>query len=164
MKKILFTILIFMTMLFQGCSIKSYQYINLRSKPSINYYTSQLKKDLDKAEDFSLSVFDLNFYKNVQVGEEDKKAFKNFLKSIKDDNFINETIEKDKKCLYRVFVNIDDDKYLLKVYADYYITLSPWDGSFNEDVINEASLPLGYKLDTFCKYILEKQLHNHINE
>lgn len=157
MKKIFVIFILIPIVFFIGCSFESSQYINFKSKPSPYYYTEELKKDLNSTNGFSLIVFDTNFYKEIIVEDYDKKAFKDFIKAIKDDNFIDETMDSNKKCVFKVYVTIDDVKYLLKVFEGDYISIAPWDGVFKEDVLNESTIPQGNKLDTFCKYILDKK-------
>ncbi|WP_238907233.1 DUF4883 family protein [Clostridium sp. YIM B02506] len=161
MRKIFYVTFLFICLFFlSGCSFNSSQYINLKSKPSNDYYTQELNNALNSSEDFSLVVFDSNYYKQMPVDDEDKKSFKSFLKSIKDDNFTEEAIDSSKKCLFRVYVTIDNTKYQIKVFQDQYVSIAPWDGVFKEDVLKEESIPLGNKLTTFCNYILDKNNSN----
>ncbi len=141
--------------LLSGCSLKDPKYINLESKPSEQYYTQELKDKLSDSDDFKVSILDTNFYKEKQIPKEENKSFIDFINSIHPEYYKEASVDKTKRCLYKVYVTIKNSKYLLKVYENEIITIAPWDGVFDEDVLSELSIPPGQKLISICKHYIK---------
>lgn len=156
------TISIFITLLLlfslNGCGLQDPKYINFSIKPSNHYYTDELQNKILNNEKFTLYVFDTNLYKEIEVPNDENLILEDFLSSVIDDNYSDEKIEI--KEPYRMKVVFDDDKYLIKIFNDSIVSISPWDGNYTEDVISIKDLPLRYNLFDFCNHIANKPLSN----
>lgn len=107
-------------------------------------------------EKFTLYVFDTNLYKEIEVPNEENNILESFLSSLVNDNYSDEKIEM--KEPYRLKVVFEDDKYLIKIFNDSIVSISPWDGKYPEDIISIKNLPLRYNLFDFCNHIGNKPL------
>ena len=137
MKKFLFfAVSTLLSLMLCSCTIQDPKYISLSKKPNNHYYTSEIKKKLLENDPFTLYVFDTNLYKEIKVSSDE------------DDNYI---VEKEP---FRIKIVFDDtSKYLIKVFSSSNISISPWDGTFEEDSISMENVPLGYNLFEFCSHI-----------
>lgn len=139
-----------------GCNLQNPKYINLSTKPNNHYYTDELKNKILDNENFTLYVFDTNLYKEIEVPSEENPIIENFISSLNEDNYFVEQI--DIKEPFRLKVVFNDNKYLIKVFNNSIISISPWDGNYKEDVISIKDLPLRYNLFDFCNHIANKPL------
>lgn len=139
-----------------GCNVESAKYINFSVKPNNHYYTDELKAKILNNENFTLYVFDTNLYKEIEVPSEENPIIQNFITSLTNDNYSDEQINM--KEYYRVKIVLDDNQYLIKVFDNSIISISPWDGTYKEDVLSIKELPLRYNLFDFCNHIANKPL------
>ena len=151
----IFIILILLFTL-NGCSFQNPKYINLSSKPSNHYYTDELKNKILNNETFTLYVFDTNLYKEIEVSSEDNTIIENFISALIDDNYSDNPIDINES--FRLKIVFNDDKYLIKIFNDSIVSISPWDGNYKEDVISIKDLPLRYNLFDFCNHIANKPI------
>ena len=155
--KIIFIIVILLFTL-NGCSFQNPKYINLSSKPSNHYYTDELENKILNNETFTLYVFDTNLYKEIEVSSEENTIIENFISALVDDNYSDDPIDINES--FRLKIVFNDDKYLIKIFNDSIVSISPWDGNYKEDVISIKDLPLRYNLFDFCNHIANKPLSN----
>jgi hypothetical protein len=141
-----------------SCSIENPKYINISTKPNNHYYTDQLEHKFLADDNFTLYVFDTNLYKEIEVSKEENPILKNFISSLILENYSDSGINN--KELYRIKVVFNDDKYLIKVFDNSMVSISPWDGNYKEDIISMKDLPLRYNLIDFCNHIANKPLSN----
>ena len=157
MKKLNFIfIILFLFFTLNGCYFQNPKYINFSTKPSNHYYTDELENKILNNETFTLFVFDTNLYKEIEVPSEENPIIENFISALVDDNYSDEKI--DIKEPFRLKIVFNDDKYLIKIYNDSIISVSPWDGNYKQDVISMKDLPLRYNLFDFCNHIENKPL------
>jgi hypothetical protein len=141
-----------------SCSIENPKYINFSTKPNNHYYTDQLENKILMDDNFTLYVFDTNLYKEIEVSKDENLIIKNFLSSVVSENYTDNEINS--KEIYRIKVVFSDDKYLIKVFDNSTISISPWDGNYKEDVVLIKDLPLRYNLLDFCNHVANKPLSN----
>ena len=149
-------IIVLLLFTLNGCSFQDPKYINLSTKPSNHYYTDELENRILNNENFTLYVFDTNLYKEIEVPSEENDIIENFISALVDDNYSEDQIDIEEP--FRLKVVFNDDKYLIKVFNDSIISISPWDGNYKEDVISIKDLPLKYNLLDFCNHIANKPL------
>ncbi|EKQ53040.1 MULTISPECIES: DUF4883 family protein [unclassified Clostridium] len=158
MKKISYIfiiILLFSTI--SGCNFQDAKYINLSTKPNNHYYVDEIKNKILSNNKFTLYVFDTNLYKEIEVPSEEKSIMESFISSLTDNNYSEETT--DKKEPYRIKIIFDDNsQYILKVFDDSLVSVSPWDGNYKEDMVSIKDLPLRYNLFDFCNHIANEPL------
>lgn len=152
--------LIFITSLLlltlNGCITENPNYINFSAKPNNHYYTDQLENKILTDNNFTLYVFDTNLYKEIEVSKEENTIIQNFISSLISDNYFNETVNSQE--IYRLKIVFNDDKYLIKIFDNSIVSISPWDGNYKEDFISIKDLPLRYNLLDFCNHIANKPL------
>jgi len=152
--------LIFITLILiftlNGCNVQNAKYINFSAKPNNHYYTDELKNKILNNENFTLSVFDTNLYKEIDVASDENPIIENFISSLIEVNYSNKQINT--KETYRIKIVFKDEKYLIKVFDNSIISISPWDGNYKEDIISIKDLPLRYNLFDFCNHIANKPL------
>jgi len=157
LKKIKFIfIIVILLFTLNGCSFQNPKYINLSSKPSNHYYTDELENKILNNETFTLYVFDTNLYKEIEVSSEENTIIENFISALVDDNYSDDPIDINES--FRLKIVFNDDKYLIKIFNDSIVSISPWDGNYKEDVISIKDLPLRYNLFDFCNHIANKPL------
>lgn len=157
MKKLNFIFIILLLLLtLNGCYFQDLGYINLSTKPNNHYYTDELENKILNNENFTLYVFDTNLYKEIEVPSEENPILENFISSLVEDNYLDEKV--DMKEPFRLKIVFDDDKYLMKIFNDSVVSISPWDGNYKEDVISIKGLPLRYNPFDFCNHITNKPL------
>ena len=152
----LFFLTLILMLSLNGCTVKNVQYINFSTKPNNHYYTDELKNRILNNENFTLSVFDTNLYKEIDVPIDENPIIENFISSLVNDNYSAEPI--DVKESFRIKIVFSDNKYLIKIFNDSIISISPWDGNYKEDIISIKDLPLRYNLFDFCNHIANKPL------
>ncbi|WP_415336528.1 DUF4883 family protein, partial [Clostridium perfringens] len=99
---------------------------------------------------------DMNIYSEVIVDNEDVRIIDDLLKSLKDSNFINEEPLPNKP-LYKIFIDLNSEKYVIDIYGDDLITLYPWDSDVRKDYLSLKDIPNSFKLEPFCQYVFNKK-------
>lgn len=160
MKKFVFFIItILFSLSLYGCTFQDPKYISLSEKPNNNYYASELQKKLLSNDNFTLYVFDTNLYKDIEVPSDEADIVENFLNSLVETNYLEDAIT-EKEPFRMKIVFTDSTKYLIKVFDYSNISISPWDGNFQEDFISMENVPLGYNLFEFCNHIQNRPSSN----
>ena len=161
MKYLKFICILLLVSLLSGCVFNDPKYINLRSKPNLYYYSNEIYEKIKNNESYSLKVFDVNFYEYHDVSEEDKDILPCFLESLNNDNYVSELTLEDEKVKYKLIIDFDDkSKYVINVYDKNSITLFPWDGNLQEDMITMNDVPIRNNIYSFCIYIINKTTSN----
>ena len=135
MKKFTIYIFLILSLLLQGCSFSDPKYINFSEKSSPDFYTKEIYSKLLNDEEYSLELFNTNFYKTDGVIPEEKEP-------------------------YQLKIIFDDSKYVIKIYSNSTVTVSPWDGIYPEDIINIEDVPNRYNLFDFCSHIEHEWKYN----
>lgn len=164
MKNIKLLIILLLVTLLSGCVFNDPKYINFKSKPNLYYYSNEIYKKIKNNESYSLKVFDVNFYEYHDVSEEDLDVLPAFLESLNNDNYVSELDLDDAKVKYKLIIQFDDnsnDKYVINVYDKNTVTLFPWDGNLQEDIITMDNVPTRDNIYSFCVYIINKTNSNN---
>lgn len=153
MKKlyILFSIFLISLTLY---SCKSSSIFNLNSKPSTSFYTECLKDLISNSKDIHIKVLCLNYYKAKILSEQEKELIYVFTSLLKDDYFINKPDDLPSKVQYKMFIEDDDNKYVINVYSSKYISIHPWDGKYEEDFLDISDIFNSYNTYDLCKYFI----------
>lgn len=157
MKKVISAALIlFISLLLNGCKINYSEYPNISEKPNKSYYTLLLASEIKDNTNYNVSLLETNLYKEVSLDQEGKDTIINFLSTLEAANFIK--MEEDIKTTpeYKFFVKIQSNKYVINVYNEALISIHPWDGIYKEDFISMNNIPKAYNLHGLSKYILNK--------
>lgn len=159
MRKIIYCIslfLIFLSCSLIGCALE--EYTTIREKPNELYYTDKLSEAIKK-ENISIRMLETNFYKEVVLKKENLSLITDFISEVNNNDLVKESITDDnylpKKSLYKIYVDIDEaEKYIIEVYGDDLISIFPWDGYYEKDILKLNNLPSSLKPEALCKYIL----------
>lgn len=140
-----------------GCNLQDPKYINFSTKPNNHYYVDELKNKIINNEKCTVYVFDTNLYKDIEVPDAETSSVKDFITSIASENYSDESANS--KEHFRIKIIFEDtDQYLIKIFNDSIISISPWDGNYKEDFVSMKNLPLRYNLLDFCNHISNKPL------
>lgn len=157
MKKITILVLILIILNIQGCNNLRPQYPHLESKPNISYYTNMLYSQIENNDNYKLEILNTNLYKTYNIKDKDKEIIKNLLNNIPNENYTKKKLPTNEA--YRIKIYINNETYLIKVFSNELISISPWDGNYEEDIINMKNVPKRYNLYDYCVYIEDK--HNY---
>lgn len=157
----LFVFIAIFTLLLSGCkfSIGQYTINNLsvtKKKPFNFYYTNQLAKNLTLESKVNAKLIDMGFYKEKDLSKEDMDTVKNFLKSLKKENFVDKPKDIPSKPSYKIFFTFSKDKYVINVFNEKYISIYPWDGSYTMDYIDMNGIYSSYNMFKLSKYLIPR--------
>lgn len=158
MKKLItFIFLIITSLSFTGCNLNTSQYISPKSKPSENYYTNEIQNKINENSDYTLRIFDMDYYKYYEVSKEEHSILPEFIDSLSNENY-SATLENNLKPKYRLIIEFSDSKYIINIFNNELISIYPWDGVYKEDVLTMDGISDYYNLFKFCEY--EKKISN----
>lgn len=139
-----------------GCSNDRLRYTLTTQKPSTYYYTENLIKDI-KADGISnVLALETNLNKERNLNDEDVKTLVSFFNLIKTQNFLASAPELPKKPEYKFYISSGNDKYVINVYNEKYISIFPWDGNYSMDYIDMTEVKPLYNLYNLCKYMYQE--------
>lgn len=139
-----------------GCNNKIKKSIFSKGKPNNFYYTNLLMKDLSLENPTELYALYMNFYKKKDFAKDDLAIFSDFFNSLTNDNFIEKPADLPDKPLYKIFVTFKENKYIINIYNENFLSIYPWDGSYNMDYIDTSKMYKAYNLHGLCKYLIPK--------
>ena len=157
MKYIKIIIILPFLILLQSCSLKDPKYMNFEKKETPNYYINEINSKILNGEDYSVEIFNTNLYKKFKIEDTEKLIIGNFLDSLSNDNYLDNQKPETKE-VYEMRITFKNGKYVIKVFNETTITVFPWDGVYEEDLINMTNIPKRYNLLYFCK-----DIENRIN-
>ena len=141
-----------------GCTnFNKSQYIPPKEKPTLTYYTNEIKNKLDNNESFNIKVFDMNVYKYYEVSKDEHTILLEFIDSLSSNNFSSD-IDKTLIPSFKVIIEFSDSKYVINAYSNSLVTIYPWDGIYKEDIISMENVSDYYNIYKFCEYIKKVSL------
>ena len=153
MKKIIsIFLLVFIGIFFTSCS--TYEYINYSKKPNTTYYLDKMKGESKKIN--SIRVIESNFFKEIEVNKKNYNLISDMLGEISEQNLL-EKYELSDNPLYRIYIDISTDKFVIDIYGDDVISIYPWDGNYEKEIYNIKDLPLSLKAESIAKYLFENK-------
>ncbi|MFT8315819.1 MAG: DUF4883 family protein [Clostridium sp.] len=156
-KLIYIGIIIIIVFSFTGCSLSSNSNSFLNPKKPYNfYYTNLLTRDIELENSFLGIVLDTNFYKEQTFTSEQNATAKNFILHLHRNDFISKPKDLPAKPPYKIYFTFKTDKYVLEIYNEKYISVYPWDGSYDKDYVDMSNIPTSYNLYYLCKYIIPR--------
>jgi len=139
-----------------GCKYNFNKITFIKNKPNNYYYTKLLMKDLSLEPPKDLFVLYMNFYKKKDFSKEDLSTFVKFFNSLNNDSFINKPANLPIKPIYKIFVTFSENKYVINVYTERFISIYPWDGDYRMDYIDTSKMYKAYNLYGLSKYLIPK--------
>jgi len=125
-----------------------------RKKPNNFYYTNLLAKNLTISSSCTGTAIDTNFYKKQNLTTEDLDTIKKLTKALSKKNFIAAPKDLPKKPIYKIILEFNDEKYVINIYNEKYLSIYPWDGSYNMDYLDITNIERGYNVYYLCKYLI----------
>lgn len=156
--KLVFTI--FICFILCGCFLDDPKYITFETKPTTYYYSDELYSKLKENPSFTLQVFDCVLYKYYDVPKEDYDIAESFLISLRTENYLTELPDKYKKSKpqYRLIISLGSSKYIINAYSTELDTIHPYDGSFQEDIIDSTkNVDARNNIYDFCVYVANEK-------
>lgn len=149
-KSFIYLLLIIFPFSFLSCKV-DFQ----RKKPTNYYYTNLLGKSLTLQDANKAVVVEMNFNKEKVVPKEDIETIKNLIRNLKKSNFIEKPKELPAKPAYKILLSFKDDKYVINIYNDRFLSIHPWDGTHPMDYIDMNNIEISQNLFYICKYITD---------
>jgi len=141
----------------QSCSINDPKYIHFGTKESPDFYINEINSRILNSEDYSLEIFNTNLYKKIKIDDTEKVVIENFINSLANANYIDNEKPSTQE-VYQMRITFNDEKYIINIYNESMVTVFPWDGIYDEDIINMVNVPERYNLLDFCENI-EKRIN-----
>lgn len=139
-----------------GCKLNFNKNVFIKGKPNNYYYSSLIMKDLSLEKPVGLYALYMNFYKKKDFSKEDLSTLVNFFNSLNNKSFVEKPATLPEKPLYKIFLAFSENKYVINVYNQNFVSVYPWDGSYNMDYIDTSKMYKAYNLYGLCKYLLPK--------
>lgn len=153
-KKFIIFFIILQILFLIGCDMNPIKLSINSGKPFNFYYTNLLSKNIKLGNTMKCVIFDTNLYKEKELPAEENQTIKNFLNELTRDNFIEKPSDLPQKPIYKIFFKFDNDKYVINVYNNKYISVYPWDGSYSMDYIDMSSVHTANNIYYLCKYVI----------
>jgi len=156
-KKYFFIILLVLSM---GFILMNFSIESLKSNKKdmeLNYYTSKLIENINSEPDYQCVIVDTNFYREEYLQKENLSIVKNFLNSINKNSYVlynKKTIPQ--KPLYKIFLIFSNEKFVINVYNESYVSIHSWDGYHRMDYIDTSSIPYSYNLYNLCNFLIPR--------
>lgn len=141
--------------IFTGCKIKATDIPIARKKPNNYYYTSLLATSMITDNNIKGSVFELNLHKEKELTQEGYENIIVFFKTLRSKNFVNKPVDLPAKPQYKLFITSKNDKYVINIYNDKFVTIHPWDGIYIVDYIDISDINTRYNPYELCKYLFK---------
>ena len=110
-----------------------------------------------------MQVFDCILYKYYDVPVDDYDIVESFLTSLHTENYLLELPDefKESKQQYRLIISFGTSKYIINAYSPNLDTIHPYDGSFQEDIIDSTkNVDARNNIYDFCVYVINKAQSN----
>lgn len=127
-----------------------------KQKPDNFYYTNLLTRDIKFENSYLGIILDTNFYKEHTLSKDESDIAKNFILSLNTKSFVSKPNDLPEKPPYKIYFTFKTDKYVIEVFNGRYVSVYPWDGSYNKDYIDMSNTPDSYNLFLLCKYSIPR--------
>lgn len=144
-------LLITMCFIFSSCTFKFNQ-----NKPYNFYYTNLLAKNFLTETSVKASLIDTSYYKNHDLTKEEVTEVVTFLKKLKKHNYIKKASSIPLKPMYRMFFTFSKEKYVIDVFNSKYVSIYPWDGTYEKDYLDISDIPPSCSPYNLCEYAVPR--------
>jgi hypothetical protein len=140
---------------FVACTYKFQNTILSHKKPNNFYYTNLLAKNLTLSIPQKCTIEESNFHDKEYLQEKNISDIKSMLKLLKKNNFINRPKDLPGKTAYKITFTFNEEKLIINVYNEKYLSIYPWDGDYPMDYIDMSRVPISLNLYYLGKYIFK---------
>ena len=91
-------------------------------------------------------------FRTTPLDDNQKQIIENFLDYLPNNNY-KDYYDIEKKEIYQLRLTIDNQKYIIKIFDYTLISVAPYDGNYEEDIIVMDNVPIRYNLYDYCYYI-----------
>ena len=154
LKKLIFIVLgtLIVSFLLSSCSLTNKIYL-INKKPNNFYYTNLASKNIKLISETKMKIIDMNYYKQIELNNDSINNVIAFLNKLNKENFIEYPEDLPKKPQFKLIVSSKNEIYVINVYNNKYISIYPWDGTFQMDYIDMTSIPPSINLYEMCKFL-----------
>jgi hypothetical protein len=138
-----------------GCGIKSTDLPITRKKPNNYYYTNLAAQSLIKNNEVKVSIMEMNLLKEKPLPKEGNENLIGFFKTLRSQSFISKPADLPSKPQFKIFITGRNEKYVINVFNDKYVSIFPWDGVYTMDYIDMTNVNVLYNLNGLCKYFFK---------
>lgn len=154
MKKLTYLLLFLFTLVtFSSCNgqdpIKSLKGI----KPNDYYYTNNLMEKIKLKKITKCTVVEMNFYKELDIDKENYEKICSFFDKLNMENFMSPLKNNSQKPKYKIFFICENEKYVVNIYDNRYISIYPFDGTYSMDYIDLKNIPDSINLYYLCNFL-----------
>lgn len=155
MKKTLYSLLLVLLMsaFFFGCGENTNTIYYNNKKPNNFYYTNLLSKNIKLKSSTKCKAIDMNYYREIELEKDNLSKIAAFLDKLNKENFIEAPHDLPQKPKFKLSFISDNDIYVINVYNNKYISVYPWDGSYEMDFIDMTSIPASLNIFEICKFL-----------
>ena len=129
-------------------------------KPSLSLYTNNLIKTINNSanSNLTISIFYSKLGKNKTIPKEYIENISSFFNSLKPEYFLDYSTSNldTKNPEYRLTVYLNEKSiFVIDILNDKYITIYPWDGSYEPDLIDISNLHTRTNLFNIADYLIK---------
>jgi len=125
-------------------------------KPQSNYYSQELIKSINHSNPKRISVFYKEFFDKFEFPSAESEDVISFINLLEESYFIEKPEDLPDTYKYKVYLEFEDEKYVITVFSEKYISIYNWDGKYKVDYVNITEVPLSYNIYGICKYFTEE--------
>lgn len=156
-KKYTFLVLLVLSIFFILVNSSTANFKLSKKNNEVNYYTSKLLKNINLQADYKCLIVDTNFYKEEHLEKEHLSTIKNFLNALNKNSFIlYDKKDVPKKPAYKMFLIFHNEKFVINIYNEDYVSIHTWDGYHKMDYIKTSSIPRSYNLYNLCDFLIPR--------
>lgn len=107
------------------------------------------------AEDIeNIKIVEKTFYSKKTVDKKYTEFFIEMLNNIDLTNLTDPVLDED-NYLFKIYIELKDDKFMIDVYGDDVISIYPWDGTTQKKYVSISKFPLSIKAESLCNFIFK---------
>lgn len=153
MKKLVYVFLFISLFSLIGCN--TIEYMNYNKKPNQTYYSDKLKNSLNSNIQ-NIKIIENNFFKEINLDENQVKLISEMINEIDSTDVLTDKISiESEKSLFKIYVETKSENFIIDVYGNDVLTIYPWDGIYEKDIVSLSQSPLSLKPESICKYIFK---------
>lgn len=152
MKKLTLILFIIISLLISSCNSKDV-IDKINKKPNNYYYTNKLMENIKLNKINKCIAFEMNYYKELEIDTDNFNKICTFFNKVNTSNFISPPDNIPSKPKYMIFFTCGNEKFIANIYNEKYISVYPWDGSFEMDFIDISSISNSNNIYELCNFL-----------